>query len=76
MKMIQRPTAVALALVNAAAKQLQQDGNKVDHQRWVARSVQSKVENTSLGMKREPAWNAHLSKRTADKLIAEGVIGG
>lgn len=76
MKTIQRPTALALALVNAAASQLRQDGNKVDHQQWVGRAVQSKVENTSLGMKREPSWNAHLSKRTADKLIAEGVIGG
>jgi hypothetical protein len=50
---IRRPTALALALVNAAANDLTKQQGKVDHKRWVARHVRDKVENTQLGTKVE-----------------------
>jgi hypothetical protein len=49
---IRRPTAMALALTMAAAKDLSKN-NKVDHQIWVARAVADRVTNTNLGTKRE-----------------------
>lgn len=67
------PTAMALALAAAAGKDLKTQ-EKVDHQRWVARRVESNVFERKIGIKAEPATNAHLSKRTADKLIQAGIL--
>lgn len=68
-KYLIRPTSVGLALAKAAIKH---DNNKKDN--WVARRVQMNMEDTKLGTKAEPAWNAHLSKRTADHLKEVGVL--
>lgn len=70
-KTLTRPTAFALAFVNAAAQAI----NKVDHLAqapWPARRVL--LAPPGAGMVVEPTFNAHLSKRTYNALHAQGQI--
>ena len=48
-KRINVPTGMALAFVNAAAKDLNNQ-TQVDHRRWVARHVADRVEHTKIGV--------------------------
>lgn len=70
---IVRPTALGAALAMAALKvdhttvnPTGKDG--VAHDNWVARRVAINMDTTTLGVYREPAFNAHLSFKTAKKL--------
>lgn len=65
------PTAIGLALLNAA--------KKVDHQApadqtWVARRVEYNAEHTSKGVRKIVTNNAHLKMGTYKKLHAQGVL--
>jgi hypothetical protein len=65
-----RPTNMALAFLNAAVKPLQQQGKKAP---WTARRIAINAER-EVGAKTEQRWNAHLSKKTAEQLMAQGIL--
>lgn len=60
-----RPTAMGMALAAAAGR--------VDHH-WVGRRVEHNIQHTKIGVKAEPAVNAHLSLKTYKALVATGVM--
>lgn len=66
-KMQYRPTAVGLAFFNMA--------NSVHNHNRVTRNVLEKVaRNEREFCVREPAWNAHLSFKTAQELQQAGIL--
>jgi len=67
---IQRPTALALAFINAAVVPLQQQGNKAP---WTARRVALNAEK-EIGMKSERAHNFHLKQKTYEDLKRRGYV--
>ena len=46
--------------------------DKVDHAPWVARRVA--LNQSHIGLKAEPSWNARLSFRTAEYLKKQGIL--
>ena len=62
---IVRPTTLGAALAMAALKV---DHTTVKPDNWVARRVAINMDTTRLGVRREPAFNAHLSFKTAKRL--------
>lgn len=64
------PTAMALAFIDAAIPALQLPNRKGP---WTARRVATNADR-EIGMVSRPAVNAHLSKKTADMLIKQGVL--
>lgn len=74
MQMVTRPTTLGLAMARAAFNA----SRKVDHQPgalcWPARRVLINLERSGIGVIKVPAWNAHLSFKTARELQQRGVL--
>jgi hypothetical protein len=67
---ISRPTALALAFINAAVVPLQQQGKNAP---WTARRVALNAEK-EIGMKSERSQNFHLKQKTYEDLKRRGYV--
>jgi hypothetical protein len=71
--MIARPTSLGMALATAASTKAGSI-TTANESNWITRRIIGNLDRDGLGVVHEPAVNAHLSFRTAQKLKEEGII--